>query len=350
LTVVEMESKSPPIPDALDSYLSHLKNAGRSPLYVDSIWQYLGDRDTKSTPWKPFTLFASEQGIGTLSQVNEGLVSDWLAQLRQAGVTQYTYAKFVEYLKRWYNWMIEDGLVAQMPIKLARPRIPESTLNVFTNEEVSLLSTVLKKENLRDQAIFALLVDTGIRAGELCSLTTGDLHVSGNFPLEIRGERTKTKRGRTVFLSDYAKPILKRYMALRATVAAPVPNLFLGFYASPVYKGGNGHHARRTTGKYQFGSDPLTRNGLYTMVRKWGDLAGITVARCSPHTFRHYYAVNYLREGGDVLSLQQLLGHSKLEMTQRYAKLAEVDLIGRQNQFSPALRLIAPRYRKAETL
>ena len=61
--------------------------------------------------------------------------------------------------------------------------------------------------------------------------------------------------------------------------------------------------------------------------------------RCSPHTLRHSFAVSYLRNGGDVFSLQKMLGHSSLDMTRKYAELSQTDVIDKHRMFSPADRL-----------
>ncbi len=63
---------------------------------------------------------------------------------------------------------------------------------------------------------------------------------------------------------------------------------------------------------------PFTRQGLYKLFDRLGERAGISGVRCSPHTMRHTTAQEWLNAGGDLATLQILLGHARLETTMRY--------------------------------
>ena len=71
---------------------------------------------------------------------------------------------------------------------------------------------------------------------------------------------------------------------------------------------------------------PLKKDRVEHIVKHYGLKAGIKGVRLSPHTFRHTAAVTFLRNGGDVFTLQRMLGHSSLEMTRHYCQVADVDV------------------------
>jgi integrase/recombinase XerD len=83
----------------------------------------------------------------------------------------------------------------------------------------------------------------------------------------------------------------------------------------------------------------LTRRGLYQLVKRLGKRAGLQSARCSPHTFRHTFVAQFLREGGSTFTLKEMLGHTSLHMTNRYVALAQADIQNQHRQFSPGDRL-----------
>jgi len=163
----------------------------------------------------------------------------------------------------------------------------------------------------RDRAILTCLVDTGLRVSELCSLTMGDID-------ESKGEMSvvgKGRKRRTIYMQGTARRFLWRYLALRDD----------GADGDPVF--------------LNQGGGALEPKGVAAMLERVGIAAGIEGVRCSPHTLRHTFAVSFLRNGGNVLELQRLLGHESLEMTKRYVLLAEMDLSRAHRQASPADRM-----------
>ena len=77
----------------------------------------------------------------------------------------------------------------------------------------------------------------------------------------------------------------------------------------------------------------LTRWGVRQIIERAGKLAVIETTRCSPHTFRHTMAVSFLRNGGQVFALKEILGHTDLKMTNRYVALAQADIAKQHQKF-----------------
>lgn len=90
---------------------------------------------------------------------------------------------------------------------------------------------------------------------------------------------------------------------------------------------------------------PLRSRGVQVMISRLGKKAGVVGKRCSPHTFRHTFALRYLMVGGDVFSLQRILGHSSLEVVKLYMNMVAGDVAAQHRKFSPAdnLRLASSR-------
>lgn len=165
----------------------------------------------------------------------------------------------------------------------------------------------------RDRAIILTLLDTGLRASELCSLTVGDVEQkTGRVQVKhgILGG-AKGGKGRTVFLGKATRAALWRYLAEREDGEDPNAPLFIGKF-----------------------NRPMTKTTLRELIGALGQKA--SVKKCHPHRFRHTFAITYLRSGGDVFTLQSLLGHSSLEMVQHYARIAEMDVAQAHRRASPA--------------
>jgi site-specific recombinase XerD len=168
----------------------------------------------------------------------------------------------------------------------------------------------------RDEALLLFLADTGVRASELVSLKIGDIDFQSR-AFKVRGKGNKIRQG---YLGAAVTKALKVYCRSRNCL----PDEYL-FPSERSYCTGI--------------SEPLTRSGVQQLLTRLAEAAGIT-GQVSPHQFRRFAAVEFLRGGGNVFALQNILGHSSLTMTRRYCALAEADVEAQHRQFSPVDRLL----------
>ena len=94
--------------------------------------------------------------------------------------------------------------------------------------------------------------------------------------------------------------------------------------------------------------NPMSAHAVKLVMRRVAERSG--VKRLHAHLLRHTFAVNYLMNGGDVFSLQQILGHTTLEMVRRYVTLANTQVIDQHRQFSPVDRMRLRQVRRATTI
>ncbi len=216
-----------------------------------------------------------------------------------------------------FDWFVAENLIETSPLKgLPIPKVRASQIQPLSDAHVSKLLEAAKHtaSPKRNTAILLLLLDCGLRASELCGLKMKDLDV------EVRRCYVlgKGSKHRSVFFGRNTAKALWQH--LRAEGRAPDDFVF---YAE------RGRKAR----------EPLTRNGLTQLVGRLGQAAQIKAVRCSPHSLRHTYAVSFLRAGGNVFTLREALGHTNLQMTQKYVVIAEADVEAQSKLFSPMDRL-----------
>lgn len=161
---------------------------------------------------------------------------------------------------------------------------------------------------LRDRAIIVTLVETGIRATELADLIVGDFDENKG-RLYIRSGKGDKKR--FVYLGAAGKRHIWRYLNQRENLRPE----------QPLFASQNMTHMERTS--------------LLNMIKSTAHRAGV-LGKVNVHRFRHTFAINFLRNGGNMLQLQNVLGHEKMDTVRIYAQLAELDLEQAQAKASPA--------------
>lgn len=181
-------------------------------------------------------------------------------------------------------------------------------------EVVDLLRAPLeaKPPHKRDYAILMVLFSSGMRVSELVSLDRDDLNLKKR-EVMIRGKGSKD---RPVFVSEQAASAIEAYLKSRADVYRP---LFI-------------HHSGTQSGLDEGEYLRLQPRSVQRIVKKYARLAGITKS-VTPHTLRHSYATDLLRNGADLRSVQALLGHSNIATTQIYTHVTDPSLRKVHEQF-----------------
>ncbi len=156
---------------------------------------------------------------------------------------------------------------------------------------------------LRDRAILELLFSTGLRVSELAGLPIETVNVDKD-EFTVRGKGGKP---RVVFLSDDAKRAVAAYVAARRDLS---PYLFVSH-----------DRAKRERGE----TGPLTARSIERLVAGYARACGIG-KRITPHTLRHTFATDLLRNGADIRSVQSLLGHASITTTQVYTHVTDKQL------------------------
>lgn len=233
---------------------------------------------------------------------------------REEALSSLTIQGYVRTFKAFYSWLMREGYVTKNPMKLIRvPKAAKIIIETFSDEQIrSLLASIDTKDALgyRDYCVLLVLLDTGMRLSELAGLRLPDVHLEqGEFKVCGKGQKE-----RIVPMGGNVQRVLWKYLhSYRPEPALPMLDyLFLD----------------RT-------GEPMKPDCIYRMIKRSGHRAGLRGVRCSPHTFRHTFAKNYLLNGGDVFSLQKILGHSSLEVVKLYVNLAAADVHSQHRKFSP---------------
>lgn len=227
-----------------------------------------------------------------------------------------TVSTYFHHLRTFFNWLVGEEYLMVSPMdKIAPPVSRPDQIKPFTPQQVNALLSVTAKTKYprRDEAIVRFLLDTGVRVSELCSLRMCDIDL-------MEGQAYVLGKGNKKRMVCFGRKTARSLRAyLRYDERTPDQHVFLserGLSAGA----------------------PFTRGGVLQLIERLGIKAGLQSVRCSPHTFRHTFAVEFLRNGGNVFSLKQILGHNGLQVTSRYVALAQADIQSQHRQFSPGDR------------
>ena len=243
-----------------------------------------------------FALYMKEAyEVRDLTKVTTHLVKSFLVHLKDEGLSNRSINRMISTLKTFYKYCLREGLVKKSPMtgirNLKQPKnlvkfVPESDINKVSFENCD--DYTIK----RDELLFEILYQTGIRKAELIGLRDGDVDPVA-MRIKVLGKRNKE---RFIPIGQELLQMILRYQALRdECFETHVDRLLLND------KG-----------------EEMTPYFVYNKVHQILE-AVTSLKQKSPHVLRHTFATHLLDEGASLLAIQKLLGHTELATTQVYA-------------------------------
>jgi len=230
-------------------------------------------------------------------------------------LSPHAIASYVRSIRAFWSWLKHEGFIEENTLEVVRlPKAPRKIVDTLTPKQIAQLLSVIPRNSspgYRDYTITIALYGLGVRVSELTGLKLPEVDFD-NGQIRVMG---KGKRQRFLYMSERVYKCLFKY------VNQWRPKVQSAFFF--IHKNGR----------------PLTRFYVAHRMKFYGQRAGIDGVRCSPHTFRHTFAVEFIRAGGDVFVLQKILGHSSLDMTRHYTELADSDVKTKMKAYSPVERL-----------
>jgi len=233
---------------------------------------------------------------------------------QQAKLSPQSVDTYCRAIKAFFSFLCREGFIQANPMeKVKLPRSPELVIPTFSEKEVQKLLAQPDKqsnEGFRDYAILLTFIDTTVRLSELAELKASDIDYDQSL-FKVIGKGRK-----------------ERYAPFGRRVAKALMKYQLKHRPEPI---GTDNFWLRRDGQ------PLSAGRIQKLVSRYGKKAGLK--RCYAHKLRHTSSVLYLRNGGDVFSLQRKLGHKSLVMTRHYSNLADTDVRDKHLKYGVADRL-----------
>jgi integrase/recombinase XerD len=267
--------------------------------------------NTMRSSWTAIELFLSfitGAGKPHLEQVTREDLYAFIEQEQDRGLKPLTVHTRLRAVKAFLRFLIDEEVVDHHVLsRRIAIKVPEALPRAIDPDDVKRLLDVIK--DVRNRAMILVLLRTGMRIGELLDTRTQDVRLKER-RIEIY-EAQKNRVGRVVYLSDDAHSALAKWFKKRDPQKAFV------FYAQ--------------------GRDTMTYQGARAMFMKYLVKADLAGNRYSLHCFRHTCASELLNAGMRLECVQQLLGHSSIEMTRRYARLTDKT---REEEYFRAMSII----------
>ena len=259
-------------------------------------------------------LFIDFVGDIEVENIDILLLRKYYLSLSEKELSSVSIQSYIRALRAFINWLYKNSYITtDLCTRFKLPKAKRKVIDVLTDREIScILSTFSKNDisSIRNKLIIALMLDSGLRRHEVVSLTLSSIHLDERY---IIVQEAKCDKQRIVPFGFSASVLLKTYIDMTS---------FAPFREPLIIK-------VSTSGAVEGISDTTLKQLFRKLKKRTG------IQRLKPHLLRHTFATRYLENGGNIYSLQQILGHTSLEMVKRYLHLANTRIRADFGLFSP---------------
>jgi integrase/recombinase XerD len=295
--------KSLSFTQAVKSFLLHKRSLNLSPRTIEFYGEALHHFE--------ITFQKQEAKLDLQSMTVRQIKDHYIGYMLDHGLASNTINNRIRACKTFFRFLYEERMVSQ-PIfdQLRLIAAEKKMIQTLTKEQMLVLLNQPDRKSFtgfRDYTIMMVLLETGIRISECLSLEMTDVYLKEQ---ELIIRMGKGRKARRVPIQKTCINILKQYITERGEIDSKA--LFVNV-----------------------DDERIGKRTIQENIQEYGKSAHIEGVRVSPHTFRHTMAKFYIINGGDIFTLQRILGHSTLDMVRHYVELFSTDIQDQHQKYSP---------------
>ena len=239
-------------------------------------------------------------------KLDEKKLEDYLSKFINQGFEKTSLARKISTYTQFFDFLIEEKLIANNPIKnIKQPKLDSKLPFIISVEDIQNLINNSKQDKskfgIRLNCMIEIMYASGIRVSELVTMTLASLYQDKNFII-ISGKGNKE---RLIPISKDTQYTINNYLKIRKFFFNKNKEVKWLF---PSKQSKVGH---------------ITRQHFSQLLSLLSDKAGLKIKKISPHKLRHAFASHLLANGADLRSLQQMLGHEDISTTQIYTHILD---------------------------
>ena len=258
--------------------------------------------------------YLQELDITSYSEATESVCSSWVGNLFAANNNPKSIQRHLSSAKGFFKFLLKNQIIESSPFDLiSGPKAAKHLPDVLSPEDVEILMNFKPSNNIeiRDLAIIELMYSSGLRVSETSGVNLNDFEEDMQF-LRVLGKGSKT---RLVPIGRFAKQAIQNWLIEREKIQLSSDALFVNL------KGGR-----------------ITTRSIQLRLKRLALKQGLPPVY--PHMLRHSFATHMLESGGDLRTIQELLGHTSLSTTQIYTKLDYQHLVKIYDEAHPKAKKI----------